>query len=354
MNYVLAGSSYLAVHSIIRGSGESQCPVADLLRDWLPFMLSMAITAGIAPLLFLQILYQEHFYTANLLLFYRWMAILPVLIIGFYLAYLLKSGMTQRWPIYLRGLVGVGVFACFAFVGFSWVENHLLSVDKEAWTAQYASGSVVFRSPELIPRFALWFTAAFPTMALFVGWQLWFRHFRLIAAGEIQAEDAAPVAGSKICSILALAGWVISTVLALVYLQLLPESAYNVITGYVGLPYLVLSAVGVVTQLIGWGVQLARGSMNRFWLLVTSAGLVINFIGMAVMNESTRLAALDITKLFDDHAAAWRITGFGLFLFFAVVNFSLIGFCIYLVRNYLQPVPTASDSGADAESDNAE
>ena len=51
MNYVLAGSATLAVELALRRSKES--PVSAILRDWMPFMLSAAITAGIAPLLFL-------------------------------------------------------------------------------------------------------------------------------------------------------------------------------------------------------------------------------------------------------------------------------------------------------------
>ena len=50
MNYVLAGSAYLAAHSVFRGRTNEESPLAELLRDWMPFMLSAAITAGIAPL----------------------------------------------------------------------------------------------------------------------------------------------------------------------------------------------------------------------------------------------------------------------------------------------------------------
>src|SRR5687767_8980684 len=70
MNYVLAGSAHLLGRAVLRGSQPDHSQVSEVLRDWLPFMLSAAITAGIAPLLFLQILYRRQFYTANLLLFY--------------------------------------------------------------------------------------------------------------------------------------------------------------------------------------------------------------------------------------------------------------------------------------------
>src|SRR5688572_12456208 len=97
MNYVLAGQSYLAVVGVlevVRGPLRSQEAPAAKLRDWSPFALGVTITAGVAPLLFVQILYKRPFYTANLLLFHRWMAILPVLIVAFYLLYLQKS---KRW-----------------------------------------------------------------------------------------------------------------------------------------------------------------------------------------------------------------------------------------------------------------
>ena len=42
-------------------------------------------------LLFVQVLDKHHFYTANLLLFNRWMLFLLVLIAGFYLLCLLKA-----------------------------------------------------------------------------------------------------------------------------------------------------------------------------------------------------------------------------------------------------------------------
>jgi hypothetical protein len=94
MNYVLAGSAYIAF-GVLKNrtavSGLKEDKIANMLRDWLPFVLSAAITAGVAPLLFIQILYKQNVYTANLLLFHRWMSIVPALIVGFYLLYLAKS-----------------------------------------------------------------------------------------------------------------------------------------------------------------------------------------------------------------------------------------------------------------------
>ena len=64
VSYVAAGSAYALVAALRRSSD----PIAARARDWLPFMLGAGITAGIGPLLFVQLLYQRRFYSANLLM----------------------------------------------------------------------------------------------------------------------------------------------------------------------------------------------------------------------------------------------------------------------------------------------
>src|SRR5262245_52128362 len=74
MSYTLAGAAYLAMMGIIgKDRYRSVADLGGIIQDWLPFSLGLAITAGVAPLLFLQVLYQPMFYTSNLLLFHRWM-----------------------------------------------------------------------------------------------------------------------------------------------------------------------------------------------------------------------------------------------------------------------------------------
>lgn len=325
MNYVLAGSAYLAFFALIRrGDAEREAadPIAAPLREWMPFILSAAITAGIAPLLFLQILYQRQFYTANLLLFHRWMAILPVLIVGFYLLYLLKSRVLAHRSTAWRVAVGCGVFLCFGFTAWSWTENHLLSLHESVWPAQYGSGRLFFHTPELYPRLALWFTGAWPTMAACVAWQ-----HRMIAARGGSIPDGA----DRRCAGVALGGIVAAIVSAVWYALSVDGALRGQVVSGAFVWYLVAAGLGLLVQVALWLPVRKAASLTRGRLMAISAGLVLTIVGTSVLREARRLAAIDVTLLYARHADAAQVGGLVAFLFFAGLNVVLIAWCIRLV-----------------------
>jgi len=160
VSYVAAGAGYALV-AALRGSAD---PIAARVRDWLPFMLGAGITAGVGPLLFVQLLYQRRFYTANLLLGPRWGAVVPALIIGFYALYLAKASERRR-----RLALGVAV-ACFAFVAWSWTELRLVMMDEPAWRAMYAAGARFYAEPAVVPRLVVWLGAMLSLFAVIAAW----------------------------------------------------------------------------------------------------------------------------------------------------------------------------------------
>src|SRR6185295_12063024 len=146
VSYVAAGTAYALV-AAIRKTAD---PIAARARDWLPFMLGAGITAGVGPLLFLQLLHQRRFYTANLLMGPRWGAVVPALIVGFYALYLAKASRRLQ-----RLALGVGL-ACFAFVAWSWTELHLVMQDDPAWRAMYGAGARFYLDLAIVPRLVTW------------------------------------------------------------------------------------------------------------------------------------------------------------------------------------------------------
>lgn len=324
VGYVLAGTAYVAVVRCVgaaRGRAVDDA-LAPALLDWLPFGLGAAITAGVAPLLFLQILYKESFYTANLLLFHRWMAVVPVLIVGFYALYLAKTERAARWRPWARAAIPLVATACFAFVAYSWTENHLLALDKSAWVPMYAAGDHMYTGPSTLARFALWLGFAGPIMAAIAGWQLW--------AAQLEA-DAARVAARRLGAV-AMAGLVAAVAPAAILWSRLPEASIELVTSGAVAPHVVLAAVGVIAQLAGWVAQLRAGRIAPTWLAVCGAGAVLTVLGGAMVREALRVAALGEPGLFALHERASNAGGMVLFFVFVVVNGAAIAWCLRLTR----------------------
>ncbi|MCG3138948.1 MAG: hypothetical protein HJJLKODD_02820 [Phycisphaerae bacterium] len=330
MNYVLAGSAFVAVSSLFRPKAIGpQLPgtINGVLRDWLPFALGMTITAGVAPLLFVQILYKKSYYTANLLLFHRWMSILPVLILGFYLLYLIKRIRFNQWSLGRRRLVVIGAFLCFGFTAYSWTENHLLSLESTTtWTDLYAREQMHYFHPVLIPRLLLWALGSVPTMLLGVAWQLWFYQRRI---GPIQVRPLQ-------ISWLALVGIILSLICGGIYYGLVDDATRQQFTQPLTSTYLLLALVGLGLQFGGWALQAASTKLQQRWLILASIGLLITLLCMTVVRESARLVRIDITSLYEQHAQLYKTGGFFLFLAFFLLMVLVVAWIIFLIRRNLR------------------
>ncbi len=353
MNYVLAGAGYLAVAALFPGDParpRHATPAALLLRDWLPFAVSAAITAGVAPLLFVQILYQPNFYTANLLLFHRWMAIVPILILGFYLTYLLKSKTIERWRPAWRILVGLGTFACFLFAAWSWTENHLLSLDQKAWPDFYAADALRYKHPALLPRLAVWCFGALPTMSLLLACQLHHASRRSTSASTASAtgnvgalvdrHDSAHSHEPRRLAILAFIGIALAAPAAGLNVLLLDAPTRNAVLARPIIPYLIAAVAGILFQLAAWRLILRKPMFFRSHLILAGFGLLLTLLGVTVCREAIRLRAIDITTLYDQHRAAAQVAGLPVFLLCFALNAVLVAYAIRLAK---PPSATTAD-----------
>jgi hypothetical protein len=249
VGYVVAGSAYVLVR---------RDALAEQVRDRLPFMLGAGITAGVAPLLFVQLLHQKRFYTANLLLGPRWMAVVPALIVGFYALYLAKK-VARRWPL------GVAL-ACFVFVAYSWSELHELMMADGQWRAFYAAGDRVFVAASIAPRLAV----LLPAMAA---------SFATIAAWSASAEDRRRLAVLAVLSRVVSVGgavWLHAAGFAV------PRDA---------LAWLVVLGIAVVVEIAGWAWVRVRPDGAGI-TLATAAGAGA-LVAAVVVREAPRIAVLE-------------------------------------------------------------
>jgi len=331
MHYVLAGSLCLTWCTIFKGRESvawAEQPLQATLRDWIPFLLSAAITAGVAPLLFIQIVYQYQFYTANLLLWWRWMIVVPVLIVGFYLTYLVKSHRLWTWPYAVRVGVLVATSLCFVFVGFCWTANHLLANRGATWPEVYTTGHLPFTFSEVAFRMLVWLGGSFSTLSVILGWQLLYRQ----SVSQADANAAGQTGDPRTLAGMAISGLSIAAVAGLVYILFVEASAKGLVFGKLGRFYLLGCASGIGLQCCCWIPAWRRDHLQVRGLSLATAGSLLALSSTAVLREGVRISAIDLSSLAPLHAEAAKVGGFGVFLVVSVLVGLLIAWCIHLVR----------------------
>jgi hypothetical protein len=264
VSYVAAGTAYVLVAAIRRSADTNAAQV----RDWRTFMLGAGITAGVGPLLFIQLLYQRRFYTANLLMGPRWGAVVPALIVGFYALYLAKA--SERWR---RLALATGV-VCFAFVAWSWTELHQVMLDDRTWRAMYATGSRFHLELAILPRLAIWLGAMLALFATVAAW------------------STAP-AGRRRLAGLALAGLIVCGLSSAVTIALGGEVDPAHGWTYV----LVLAAIAAAA---GWGWTGRRP--DGAGLVLATAATTAALLAGAVVREAPRLALIERSRATAAHA----------------------------------------------------
>jgi len=92
MNLTLGGTILAAFSQVFSGgkAGDYRTVLASRLMGINVYGISLTITSGVAPLLFIQLLYGQYFYTATILLSWMWFGFLVILILGYYATYVYK------------------------------------------------------------------------------------------------------------------------------------------------------------------------------------------------------------------------------------------------------------------------
>lgn len=291
---------------------------AALFRDDLPLLLGLAITAGVAPLLFVQILYREAVYTAALLMHVRFLAILPALLACFYLLYL---GKTERGRRFAPAIYTAAAVAAI-FVGYSFAELHSLALEPALWLEQYRGGDLIFVDVRVPVRHLAFLGVAAATTGL-VG--LWAGRWRGADAGVALAP-------------LAIAGLAVAVI---------GGAATGRLAGAIENPPVAAAIAAVVAALIaaiGWGVLAARRRAAGWPLVAATAGTVLFLVALAIAREALRADRLDLAGLAGRHAATADGTGgLPLFAIFVVVNGAGVAWCITRAWRARRQTPSARE-----------
>lgn len=164
----LLGSTGIALYAHLRG-GEVHRRLAAELSKVLPLLVAFTVNFGVAPLLFVQVLYGHFFYASSILMAVFWLAVIPLLIVAYYAAYL--------YGFRFRGLGSAGAaiigvaLLLFLAIAFLYTNNMTLMLDPRRWQAYFANprGTVLnLGDPTLLPRYLHFVLGAAAIGGLFV------------------------------------------------------------------------------------------------------------------------------------------------------------------------------------------
>lgn len=128
----------------------------------LPSLLPATITLGIAPLLFMQVLYGRFFYTSSIIMAWPWFLVLVFLTIAYYGFYYVSFRSGQH-PGRAGSVMLSSVILIFV-IGFLFSNNLTLSQTPSRWGDKYfadpSGWNLNLTEPTLIPRFLHFMVAA--------------------------------------------------------------------------------------------------------------------------------------------------------------------------------------------------
>lgn len=180
MNFLLGGSIIAVVERLrarrapgtsVGAAGSAVDPhfaLARWIETKLPVAMSVTVTLGVAPLLFVQALYGHLFYSSSVLMAWPWLSVIGLLLVTYSLVYRLSFGGdsiggTQK---ILALLISFGLLT----IAFLYVNNMTLSIRPEAWATKYLARpngtSLNVDDPTFWPRLLHFVTAALAVMGM--------------------------------------------------------------------------------------------------------------------------------------------------------------------------------------------
>lgn len=274
MNAML-GSAVIALVEELRRP-EAPAPLARDLGGKLPFLIAFAVNLGVAPLLFLQVLYGQFLYTSSVLMAAFWLGIVGLLILAYGCAYF--HSLRFDYLGSKRSLVLGLTIILLLGIGFVFSNNMTLMLRPEFWTGyfEHRGGTLLnLADPTLLPRWLHFMTASVAVGGLFVA---------LTAHRKRTTEPSA--AARMTCGM----RWfsyatMVQIGIGVIFLFTLPASIRQLFLGG-SILHTGLLLAGVCAALVALGLGLA----GRVWPTVVAAGTTVAI--MVVMRDLVRRAFL--------------------------------------------------------------
>jgi hypothetical protein len=178
MNCMLGGAALALLARWRQGTNQYGNRIFFDVAKKVPVLLAATISLGIAPLLFVQVLYGQYFYTSSILLAWPWFLVIVFLIAAYYGFYFV-SYRGERRPR-AAGRVMLFSTTLVLIIGFIYTNNITLGLVPSRWAQKYFSGAsgwhLNLSEPTLFPRYLHFMTAAVAVgglLLVLIAWAKW-------------------------------------------------------------------------------------------------------------------------------------------------------------------------------------
>lgn len=313
MNAMLGGG-IIALFSLFRGGEQNQL-LGKEVGYKLPYTIAFAVNMGVAPLLFVQVLFGHFIYSSSILMAVWWLSIIALLILAYYAAYIydFKFDALQG----MRILLLIFSVAILLFIGFMFSNNMTLMLQPEKWVAYFNNpGGTLLNAedPSLWPRYLHFVVGAVAIAGLFLALV---GHFGFTKSKVDPATMIETGMGyfTKATVIQVLLGvWFLLSLPREVMLQFMGRSGYGTI----------LLLIGLVLA----GLMLYAGYRRR--VIMASAVALVLMVVMVLMRDLVRFAYLKPYFHPADLTVTPEYSPFIFFLVVFVAGLVLVGYMIKL------------------------
>lgn len=334
---MLLGSLLFAVVlSLFRGSPNC-LTVSRALARRLTVVMTFVINFGVPPLLFSQVLYGRALYTSSILIGLYWIAIVPLLMLTYWLLYRFSARLERGKSAWL---VGLSAWLLAGGIARLLSTNMTLMLRPEVWRQMYSASSMgaflPTGDPTLTPRWLLMLAGGF----FFAG--LWLLY--LAGRNSFTAEEKKVAAGlgGKLA-----AGFGIIYILAGVWaIRVQPDAVKNGLAhdtlyrfaGLAGDGWLALIAIAIIFAAIVGFRRLAFAWVG--WVCAAIALLAELFF--VVCRDGVRDLTL-LSKGYNvwDRVVVTNWSVVGLFLMLFVAGLGVLGWLISVVARAEKPMEGA-------------
>ncbi len=167
MNAMLGGG-IIALISALKNGKQDNLIGKEIGYKW-PYTIAFAVNLGVAPLLFVQVLYGQFIYSSSVLMAVWWFSIFGLLILAYYAAYLYDFKFEALGS--LRVFVLEFAVCILLYIAFMFSNNMTMMLQPDAWQAYFENGSgtlIMLSDSSLFPRYLHFVVGAVAVAGLFI------------------------------------------------------------------------------------------------------------------------------------------------------------------------------------------